>query len=226
MKKSLIIIALLSIISNYSTAQDRKRHNIGLQYDIEWLTNGSRGYPSIGYNEEGIYAETCFPNYKYSLTYRTYFYKGLFIEPQFSLYSMKYDFLKARKIGIGVDADPNRPANPKYDFRNLVLNEDGYSGSLSIGYNLYLASKFSLDIFVRPTYSYATNATGYKDQDLLKEEIYKREYLSINGGFGINYRFLFLKVAAGSYLTDRFLENTDANKPITLSLGFGIKVGF
>ena len=89
-----------------------------------------------------------------------------------------------------------------------------------------MASKFSLDIFVRPTYSYATNTTGYKNRDLLKEEIYKREYFSINGGLCINYRFLFLKFGAGSYLTDRFLENRDANKPITLSLGFGIQVGF
>ncbi len=225
MKRILIVYTILLVtFFTDMTAQERNRHSIGLQYDIEWVTNGHYNDPRINDPKEGTYAETCFPNYKYSLLYRLYFVKGLFVEPQVSLYTMEYDYHKSRGIGIGAGW-PNPDPDTKYEYRNVFLNEKGYSGSILVGYNFILAKKLSMDIFVYPTYSYAKKSTGFKDADLLKEGIYKREYLSLNGGFGLNYKFLFLKFAGGSYLTDRFLENTEADKPITWSLGLGIRIG-
>lgn len=229
MKKIYLFIIVLSLSVFDVSAQERSKGKLGFEYGFEWIFKGpARGtdeYREYDYAKKMVYYKD-FANHRVTLLYNLPIAKGIYIEPQLSFYHMQYD-LDIDICACGPSDEVNKSFNTLVLYK---LNESGLGTAFHIGYSFKLLKDLSLDIFLAPDYRVAIKSGrgGRGSSNFLKyygSAIYSRDYLILKGGVGINYRFLSLNLNCGGYVTDRFLINKDAIKPIVASAALGFKFG-
>ncbi len=212
MKKLLmLIVAVLFIVD--SSAQSKARNSVGVEVALEWITNGSPG--------AGTYKVSSFINKKISVQYRCYAYERVYVEPGLSYYSMNYDYFKS--TGSGISVDVNDPFKGEYRYSNSILDEKGIAIFTKIGFSIPLSGQLSLDLYIVPDYRIAIDCKGKLDADLIEEDIFKRGYFMLGGGTALNYGKFFANFSCGTYLTDRYLKKSAADKPVCLAVGIGCR---
>ena len=212
MKKLLIIVvAVLFVVE--AVAQNELRNSVGMEASLEWVTNGSC--------DASTYPVSSFINKKISVHYRYYAYKRVYIEPGLSCYTMNYDYFKS--TGSGISADVDASWNGEYRYSNNILDEMGVAIFAKIGYNIPVVEKLSLDLYIVPDYRIAIECEGKSDADLIEKGVFKREYFMLGVGTALNYGNFFVNLSCGTYLTDRYLKKSTADKPVCLTLGLGYR---
>ena len=227
MKKLSIFLFYFIFLTVQLSAQSKTFSRFGLEYGLE----------NVFYSEDNNIDINCFyvknfTSHRATVLYKQHLFRGLYIEPQISFYHMDYEREWDRFFN---------PVPGVFTFDRLELyklNENGLGACLHFGYNFAITDKFSIDIFVAPDYRYALSSRGGFDKavDLLTDysndyedfgmPIYKREYVILKGGIGINYGVFSFNVNYGEYNTNRFY-NFDfidkARKPSVLSYVLGFK---
>ena len=212
MRKLLLLVIAVSFVVK-AVAQNELRNSVGMDVALEWITNGNY--------DAGTYPVKSFINKKMSLQYRCYVYERAYVEPGLSFYTMNYDYFKS--TGSGISVDSNTPGNGKYRYSNYVLDEIGGAFFAKIGVNIPVAEKLSMDLYIVPDYRLAIECEGKSDADLIDEGVFKREYFMLGAGTALNYSKFFVNLRCGTYLTDRYLKKSTADKPVCLTLGLGYR---
>ncbi|MBQ8224872.1 MAG: outer membrane beta-barrel protein [Bacteroides sp.] len=200
--KKVVLGILMTLVMLSATAQEsEKKSRWGLRFTADAMLNDS--YTGT-YNSDGA-----FLNFNWTLLYQCFVKDNWFVEPQFSVYHMKYKY--GEDIFGGITA-------PSY------LKELGGSVAVMAGYNFPLEKGMSLDVFLGPDFKYAFQCENEKGESYIKDEaIYNRAYLAWKAGVGLNWKALNVTLSGGTYLTNRLKGTEGAKTPYFLSLGIGFR---
>ena len=220
--KKLFTLAILALAMLTATAQEsEKKSRWGLRFTADAMLNDA--YKTGTYNSDGA-----FLNYNLTLLYQCFVKKNWFIEPQFSLYKMKYE-----DGVIMFGCLPNGEEKNDKNFPAYYLKEFGGSIAVVAGYNFPLKKDFSLDIFLGPDIKYAFTCEDKNGNSLIKDYVdaggdivkatYHRAYLTWKAGVGLNWKALNVTLSGGTYLTNRLKGIEGAKTPYFLSLGIGFR---
>lgn len=222
MKRFGIIAILLCMLSAKASAQEVWTGNFGMGYAVDVVGKRISYVPEFAENtySQNIVCHNAFVLYRYRHD------NGFYVEPKMSLYYMQFERHDGWSVNVG--------------FTNYVLfdlqgfTEYGIGAECAAGYNIRLADKLNLDLFVAPDYRCALSCISCREHDLLKgfelenknvsyPAIYERHYFLLEGGIGVNYGKVFLKSSYGKYMSDRLTLNRDADRPSVVSVSVGFK---
>lgn len=226
MKRVCLLLVLTFSLALNVSGQDKTKSKLGFEYGLE----------KISYGEDNNKDAACFyvknfSSHRATVLFKQQVCKGIYIEPQISFYHMDYE----REWDYMY-----RPIPGVFTFNRLEiykLNENGLGASLHLGYNYAIGNKISFDIFLAPDYRYALNSKGgwAEEVDLLSEydfeyeglkfPIYKKDYLILKGGIGVNYGALSLNFSYGKYVTNRFNVTDNVRLPSVYTVALGFKFG-